>query len=126
MLETISGMWTALLSNSWSFPDENVAVFVYIFGTMIALWAWYGVVKRFPQPLGAVLWIVVFACLATPTVSEGSNASLAPAIFGLLFGILTKEQTLIWSNASSILLVIGLAMLVGFFWSKYQQQKTSI
>ena len=126
VLETISEMWSNLITGTWSFPDDRVAAYIYVIGIMVALWAWYGIVKRFPQPLGGILWIIVFACLATPTVSEGNNASIAPAIFAVLFGVLTKEYDLVWANAASILLVIGLSFLVGFFWSKYQQQKHSV
>ncbi len=56
--------------------------------------------RRLPTTLGAISWLVVFAILVTPTVSEGPNASVAPAIFGLLFGVLTKDSPLIWSNLS--------------------------
>jgi hypothetical protein len=43
----------------------------------------------------------------TPTISEGPNSELAPAIFGFIFGVLTKEHALIWSNLSLILLSLG-------------------
>ena len=39
--------------------------------------------RRLPTTF-AVSWLIVFAILVTPTVSEGPNASVAPAIFGLL------------------------------------------
>ena len=106
-----------------SIPEDGIAVTVYLLGSVIMLWAWYGVAKRLPKPLGGITWIVGFAILLTPTVSEGNNASLAPAIFGLLFGILTKEKALIWSNAALLLFVIGLGLLVGYLWLKYSSSK---
>jgi len=106
-----------------SIPEETIAVLVYVIGSIIALWCWYGVTKRLPRTLGGILWILAFAVLLTPTVSEGPNASVAPAIFGLMFGVLTKEQELVWINASLILFVIGIASLIGYCWSTYVTNK---
>ncbi|MBB4836379.1 hypothetical protein [Acinetobacter schindleri] len=109
-----------------SIPEESIAIAVYLIGSIIALLCWYGVTKRLPKPAGGFLWILVFAILLTPTVSEGPNASLAPAIFGLIFGVLTKEQELVWINASLILFVIGIASLIGYCWSSYVTNKAKI
>ncbi|MEB5929452.1 hypothetical protein [Acinetobacter schindleri] len=109
-----------------SIPEESIAIAVYLIGSIIALLCWYGVTKRLPKPAGGLLWILVFAILLTPTVSEGPNASLAPAIFGLIFGVLTKEQELVWINASLILFVIGIASLIGYCWSSYVTNKAKI
>lgn len=109
-----------------SIPEESIAIAVYLIGSIIALLCWYGVTKRLPKPAGGFLWILVFAILLTPTVSEGPNASLAPAIFGLIFGVLTKEQELVWINASFILFVIGIASLIGYCWSSYVTNKAKI
>ena len=106
-----------------SIPEDSIAVTVYVLGSIIILWAWYAIAKRLPQPLGGITWIVGFAILLTPTVSEGNNASIAPAIFGLLFGVLTKETALVWSNASLILFVVGLGLVVGYLWSRYTASK---
>ena len=125
VLETLTATWSHILSVLDQFPEENVAIIVYVTGTLIALWCWYRLMTRLPNPIGGVLWIVVFAILVTPTVSEGPNSELAPAIFGLLFGVLTKEQSLIWANASLILFVIGVGLLIGFCWSKYTINKTA-
>lgn len=109
-----------------SIPEESIAIAVYLVGSIIALLCWYGVTKRLPKPAGGFLWILVFAILLTPTVSEGPNASLAPAIFGLIFGVLTKEQELVWINASLILFVVGIASLIGYCWSSYVTNKAKI
>lgn len=109
-----------------SIPEESIAIAVYLIGSIIALLCWYGVTKRLPKPAGGFLWILVFAILLTPTVSEGPNASLAPAIFGLIFGVLTKEQELVWINTSLILFVIGIASLIGYCWSSYVTNKAKI
>ena len=108
-----------------SIPEDSIAVTVYLLGSVIILWSWYAIAKRLPKPFGGITWIIGFAILLTPTVSEGNNASIAPAFFGLLFGILTKENTLVWSNASLILFVVGLGLLVGYLWSQYMAKKAA-
>ncbi len=129
MLENISSYlvswWHSFLSLFDNIPEDVIASTVYVGGTLIALWAWYNISKRLPSPIGGISWILLFALLATPTVSEGDNAGLAPAIIGLIFGILTKEEPLIFSNLASILLVAGVGFLIGYFWSKYKANKTS-
>ena len=123
MLETITSFWSHILSVLDQFPEEYVAIIVYVTGAMIALWCWYRLMSRLPNPIGGILWIVVFALLVTPTISEGPNSALAPAVFGLIFGLVTQEQFLIWTNLSLILFVVGIGLLVGFCWSKYTEHK---
>ena len=123
MLETITSFWSHILSVLDQFPEEYVAIIVYVTGAMIALWCWYRLMSRLPNPIGCILWIVVFAILVTPTISEGPNSALAPAVFGLIFGLVTQEQFLIWTNLSLILFVVGIGLLVGFCWSKYTEHK---
>ncbi|KAB0650464.1 hypothetical protein F7P73_16450 [Acinetobacter bohemicus] len=106
-----------------SIPEDSIAITVYLLGSVIMLWSWYAIAKRLPKPFGGVTWMIGFAILLTPTVSEGNNASIAPAFFGLLFGILTKENALVWSNASLILFVVGLGLVVGYLWSQYTAKK---
>lgn len=109
-----------------SIPEDSIAITVYLLGSVIALLCWYRVMKRIPKPFGGIGWLLAFAVLLTPTVSEGTNASVAPAIFGLLFGVLTKDQPLVWSNLSLILFVIGMGLIIGYFWSKFNANKTDI
>ncbi|MFW2076445.1 hypothetical protein ACG94X_01750 [Acinetobacter sp. ULE_I010] len=123
MLEQLTGMWTNFLDLLDSIPEDNIAISVYILGTLLILGCWYGIAKRLPSPLGGITWIIVFAVIATPTISEGPNSEVAPAVFGLLFGILTKDTPLIWSNLALIAFVIGIGLIAGFFWSKYKANK---
>lgn len=113
------GIWAQFVSMLDSIPEYSIAISVYILGTLIILWCWYAIAKRLPSPLGGITWIILFAILATPTISEGPNSALAPATFGLIFGVLTKDSPLIWSNFSLITFVIGLGLVAGYFWSKY-------
>ncbi|OTG77627.1 hypothetical protein B9T33_14885 [Acinetobacter sp. ANC 5054] len=106
-----------------SIPESSIAITVYLGGAAIALLCWYGLMKRIPKPFGGIGWLLVFAILLTPTVSEGTNASIAPAIFGLIFGVLTKDQPLVWANLSLIMFVVGIGLVLGYFWSKYTAQK---
>ena len=123
VLEQLTGMWTNFLDLLDSIPEDNIAISVYILGTLLILWCWYGIAKRLPSPFGGITWIIVFAVIATPTISEGPNSEVAPAVFGLLFGILTKDTPLIWSNLALIAFVIGIGLIAGFFWSKYKANK---
>ncbi|ANF81853.1 hypothetical protein A3K93_06385 [Acinetobacter sp. NCu2D-2] len=107
-----------------SIPEDTIAIAVYLIGSIIALLCWFGITKRIPKPVGGLLWIILFAVLLTPTVSEGPNSSIAPAIFGLLFGVLTKDQSLIWINASLILFVVGVGALLGYCWSNYRSNQS--
>lgn len=106
-------------------PEDLIAITVYLGGSAIILWCWYEIAKRLPKLLGGMTWIIGFAILLTPTVSEGSNAALAPAFFGLIFGVLTKDMPLVWANLASILLVIGVGAVLGYCWSKYTANKTT-
>ncbi len=123
VLEQLSGIWANFLGLFDALPEDSIAVSVYVLGTLIILWCWYGIAKRLPPLLGGITWIIVFAVLATPTISEGPNSEIAPAIFGLLFGILTKDTPLIWSNLALISFVIGIGLVIGYFWSNYKANK---
>ncbi len=118
---------TGIMNQLFSFldviPEGVIALTAYGIGAIIALWCWWRLMRRLPTTFGAISWLIVFAILVTPTVSEGPNASVAPAIFGLLFGVLTKDSPLIWSNLSLILFVVGLGLVNGYCWSKYSTNK---
>lgn len=122
--ENQTGIMNQLFSFLDVIPEDAIALTAYGIGAIIALWCWWRLMRRLPTTFGAISWLIAFAVLVTPTVSEGPNASVAPAIFGLLFGVLTKDSPLIWSNLSLILFVVGLGLVVGYFWSKYSTSKS--
>ncbi|MGR2825034.1 hypothetical protein FY048_05775 [Acinetobacter sp. 1124_18A] len=124
MREDQTGIMNQLFSFLDVVPEGVIALTVYGIGAIIALWCWWRLMRRLPTTFGAISWLIVFAILVTPTVSEGPNASVAPAIFGLLFGVLTKDSPLIWSNLSLILFVVGLGLVIGYCWSKYSMNKS--
>ncbi|MDM1247209.1 MULTISPECIES: hypothetical protein [unclassified Acinetobacter] len=126
MLDQLSGIWANIAEVLDSIPEDSIAVTVYVLGALIILWCWSSIAKRLPSPLGGITWIIVFAVIATPTISEGPNSAIAPAIFGLMFGILTKDNPLIWSNAALITFVIGVGLMLGYFWSKYKANKNTL
>lgn len=109
-------------------PEYNLAVAVYLGGSLIVLWLWYFIAKAVPRPFGGMSWILLFALLLSPTITEGTNAQIAPAIVGLLFGLLTDEKHLIWANLIPILFISALGFFLAYLWNKYQQyrQSTSI
>lgn len=126
MLENQSGIWANIAAVLDSIPEDSIAVTVYVLGALIILWCWYSIAKRLPSPLGGITWIIVFAVIATPTISEGPNSAIAPAVFGLIFGVLTKDSPLIWSNAALITFVIGVGLVLGYFWSRYKANKNTL
>lgn len=126
MREDQSGIWTNVLSILDSIPEDSIAITVYVLGTLIILWCWYAIAKRMPSPFGGITWIVIFAILATPTISEGPNSGIAPAAFGFLFGVLTKDSPLIWSNLALIAFVMSIGLIAGYFWSKYRANKAHL
>lgn len=65
------------------------------------------------------------ALLATPTISEGENAGIAPALIGVIFGVLTGEKHLITNNLMLILLVMSIGFVVQFCWIKYKEMVLS-
>lgn len=126
MLEQIAQWWNGFLSLFDQIPEDNIAITVYVGGTVIALWAWYLIDRRLPKAIRGISWIIVFALLATPTVSEGNNAQLAPAVIGLIFGVLTKEPRLIWLNAALMCSVAMILFFSTYLWSKFVQHKQNI
>ncbi|TCM64496.1 hypothetical protein EC844_11755 [Acinetobacter calcoaceticus] len=123
MREQLSGLWENFLNLLDALPEDGLAISVYLIGSIILLWCWYSIVKRISAPVGGILWIVLFALVVTPTISEGPNSEIAPAVFGLLFGVLTKDSVLIWSNLSLISFVMGIGLLLGYCWTKFKAYK---
>lgn len=121
--EQLVAFWNKFLDLFDAIPEDSIAIVVYILGAIILMWCWTSIMRRLPKTLGGVLWVVLFALIATPTISEGPNSELAPASFGLVFGVLTKDSVLIWSNLSLILFVIGLGLMLGYWGSKYMATK---
>lgn len=116
----MESLWAALNS----IPEDSIAITVYLFGSLIALSCWYSIARRLPKPIGGITWLFMFAVLLTPTVSAGTNAAIAPAVFALIFGVLTKDSALVGLNVTYIAVVLGLGFVVGFLWNKYKA-KTS-
>ncbi len=70
--EDQAGILNQLLSSLDAIPEEIIALTAYGVGAIIALWCWWRLMRRLPTTLGAISWLVVFAILVTPTVSEGT------------------------------------------------------
>ncbi|ENV46711.1 hypothetical protein [Acinetobacter brisouii] len=104
-------------------PENIIAVSVYVAGAILVLLLWYLMTRPYPKFCAMSTWIV-FAFMVTPSISDGSNAAIAPAVFGLMFGIVTHDHNLMWVNLATILFVIGLGSVVGFFWLKFLQYKS--
>lgn len=104
-------------------PENIIAVSVYVAGAILVLLLWYLMTRPYPKFCAMSTWIV-FAFMVTTSISDGSNAAIAPAVFGLMFGIVTHDHNLMWVNLATILFVIGLGSVVGFFWLKFLQYKS--
>ncbi len=100
-----------------------LAVGIYVVGSVIALWLWRQVVRPLPHPIGGISWLILFSILFAPTVTEGDNGQIAPAVFGLLFGVISDQKALMMSNLLPILLVLSLGLLVGFFVQSLRMQR---
>ncbi len=95
-------------------PEYTLAISIYLGGTILVLWLWWTVARRLPRTLGGMSWIVLLAILCTPTVTEGPNGQIAPAVIGLLFGVVIKDSMLFFSSLLPMLLVIAVGFLIGF------------
>lgn len=95
-------------------PEYTLAISVYLGGTALVLWLWWTVARRLPRTIGGMSWIILLAILCTPTVTEGPNGQIAPAVIGLLFGLVVKDSVLFFSNLLPMLLVIAVGFLIGF------------
>ncbi|MFA9202551.1 MAG: hypothetical protein ACEQSD_00945 [Flavobacteriales bacterium] len=120
-LERVEPAWNWWVSLFEGVPEYPLAVSVYIGGSVLALLIWLRVVRMLPHPVGAMSWVVMFAVLFAPTVTEGENAQLAPAVIGLMFGVITKDQSLMLKSALPILLMIGLGFVLGFLYERLRR-----
>ncbi len=120
-LERVEPAWNWWVSLFEGVPEYPLAVSVYIGGSVLALLIWLRMVRMLPHPVGAMSWVVMFAVLFAPTVTEGENAQLAPAVIGLMFGVITKDQSLMLKSALPILLMIGLGFVLGFLYERLRR-----
>ena len=120
-LERVEPAWNWWVSLFEGVPEYPLAVSVYIGGSVLALLIWLRVVRMLPHPVGAMSWVVMFAVLFAPTVTEGEDAQLAPAVIGLMFGVITKDQSLMLKSALPILLMIGLGFVLGFLYERLRR-----
>lgn len=72
-LERGEPAWNWWVSLFEGVPEYPLAVSVYIGGSVLALLIWLRV-RMLPHPVGAMSWVVMFAVLFAPTVTEGENA----------------------------------------------------
>lgn len=120
-LERVEPAWNWWAALFEGVPEYPLAVTVYVGGSVLALLIWLRVVRLLPHPVGAMSWVVMFSLLLAPTVTEGDNAQLAPAVIGLIFGVITKDQSLMLKSTLPILLVIGLGFVLGFLYERLRR-----
>lgn len=118
-------LWSGFFSLFDGIPEYSFAVGFYLLGSLFMLWGWSSISKPLPRTLRISFGIFMFAVLLTPTVSEGTNAKIAPAIFGMIFGLLTKEMNLVWVNLASIVFVMAVGCLLMYCYSYYVNYRNS-
>lgn len=124
ILNFLLNLWDLFLSVFDGVPEYEIAIGVYIFGALFVLFGWSMVIgKPLPKIFRHSGTIFIFALFFTPTISEGVNATIAPAIFGLLFGLITKEMYLFWVNLASMILVIGLGFIVMYCYQYFTDRQ---
>lgn len=97
----------------------------YVFMTILALWIWQFVARALPSPLGGLSWITIFALLCAPSMPDSQGASFAPAIVGMLFGFLNKDQGQVYSNLLPILLTMAAGCIIGFIYQLFKRMAPS-
>lgn len=125
VLNTDTGILHEVLSYLDIFPEGSIAIGAYVGGVVFTLLAWYWITKPYPR-FCAISSLILFALIATPTVSEGSNAAIAPAICAVLFGTLTHDYGLALINLACMLFVVGLGLVVGYFWIKFLNRNIEV
>lgn len=110
-IEPVWNWWTGLFADV---PEYPLAVTVYVGGSLLVLWLWSIVARAMPRTIGEMSWVLLLSILATPTVTEGPNGQIAPAVVGLMFGVITKDVPLILHSALPMLFVFGIGCLVCF------------
>ncbi|MEY4517312.1 MAG: hypothetical protein RL180_1658 [Pseudomonadota bacterium] len=103
-------------------PEYAMAVAVYLGGSAVVLWLWWSIAQRLPRTFGGMSWIILVAILLTPTVTDGPNGQIAPAVIGLIFGVIIKDPRLLFSNLLPMLLVIAVGFLIGFLVERMRRQ----
>ena len=106
-------MWNKLVSGV---PADKLPILAYIGFSILALLLWAVVVRVLPKTLAGLSWIILFAILLTPTTSIGTDPQMAPAAAGIVYGILMKDQNIIFGSLLPILVVITVGCILGFFW----------
>lgn len=94
----------------------------YVFMAIVALWLWQFFTRAIPSPFGGLLWITAFALLFAPSLTEGQGAHVAPAVVGMLFGFLNKNQEQVLSNLLPILLTLAVGCLIGFIYEAFRRK----
>ncbi len=115
MIEPALNSWFHLFKHV---PEYPLAVSMYLgCGALIAL-LWWRIARRLPRLLGGFLWLLVFALIFSPTITEGANAQIAPAIVGVLLNVKPFNAAGLLSNLLPILLVMGIGCIVAFVLNK--------
>lgn len=124
VVEALESGWTWWCGLFADVPEYPMAIAIYLLGSALLLWLWAAFARSLPRPVGGMSWVIVLAILATPTVTEGENGALAPAVVGLLLGVVTKNTPLILSSVLPMLFVVGLGFVIGFLLERLRHHNT--
>lgn len=114
ILSQIIIWWTQLVKG---IPSEQLPIIAYGVFSVIVLLLWVLVVRAIPtRTLAGLSWIVLFAILLTPTTSLGTKPEFAPASISVFYGILLKDNTIVFNGLLPIMVVITAGCVIGFLW----------
>lgn len=114
ILSQIIIWWTQLVKG---IPAEQLPIVAYGVFSIIVLLLWILVVRIIPtRTLAGLSWIILFAILLTPTTSLGTKPELAPASISVVYGILLKDNTIVFNGLLPIMIVITAGCVLGFLW----------
>ncbi|WP_434353730.1 resolvase [Psychrobacter sp. HD31] len=106
-------LWSNLVKDV---PADDLPVYVYLGGSIIALILWLFVSRVLPKPLGGMSWVILFAVLLTPGASYDHSGEIAPASMGVVHSLLMKDFVQAISNLVPILFVVVVGFFLGFIW----------
>ena len=110
--EIVNG-WAHLVSG---ISPDYLPILAYVFFSIIVLALWLFVTRSLPRSLAGISWILLFSILLTPTTSLGTPPNIAQASIAVIYGILTKDSTIIFNGLLPMMVVTTVGCILGFLW----------
>lgn len=95
--------------------EENLSLYTYVGASLLVLFCMYWLLKIFPKALRGALWLMSAAVLLTPGQAIGELGN-APAIIGVVHGLLMGEVALAAMAFLPILAMMIIGLVLGALW----------